>query len=481
MFSSKLSRRRFLTGAAITAAGMALAACAPKATPAPTPAPKPAAGQPTAAPAQPTPAPAKKEPVVIREQGGGNAIVFPFHEKCIKEKFMAEHPEIKVELEPNPDGWVEKLLTQMVAGTAPDLFEAWGNILYEWVDRNLIFDLQPLVDRDFTKERIEEYTEFQWKGLVFKGIRAGMPRYINIILMYIHKDLWDKYGVPYPPEDGNYTFDDYTGWLKTLTEKARSKGDNNVWAGWIPMDDLDRFWTPIHSWGGKVVDEKYGKVCLLGEPEAQAALKWAYDMEFTWNYHSQPAQVENKWPSTSFGPGLIMSAIEGVGWLFTRERVWGEEAKIRYDLRHHPKGPTGKRSTLGTTDCWSVNKATKHPEEVWTLLQFLAGPVYQMDVAIKVNGQIPVLKSLIKDYPKLLREVKPRLEDVRLETVTEAIEWGYPEDGPWFCDQLEAFNTYLGPALQKVYTVGDVGPDYLIEVANQITEAQNDCVVTWPK
>lgn len=470
--SEKLTRRAFLSGVAVSSLGLALAACAPQAQPTPAPADKSA--EKPAQPAAPTSAPAKKEPVTIRFMCRAGADYNPAYQKSLDEDFTAaKFPDIKVSLEPAPDGWVEKLLAAMVAGNAVDIFEAWGNIFYNWTERDLLLDLQPFVDRDMKQDEIATYNDFQWQGLLMKGKRVGMPKYINLMTMSINKDLFDKYGVKYPPEDGNWNYDDYTAMMRQLTEAAKSKGDKNVWAGWLPMWSWDRFWGPIHSFGGKVVDSKYGKTCMLDRDEAQAALKWAYDISFKTNYHAQPSQVEKKWPGDTFGPGLIMSCIDGT-YPLSREKVWGEQAKIRWDMRHVPKGPTGKRSVLGTTDAWSVTKQTKYPDQSWKVVHFMAGPLYQKKVIATAHGIIPVLKPLIKDFINIVRTEKPRTKDVRLETIDEIVQWGYAEDTPWFCAQVKATDIII-PALQKVYEVGDVGAEYFKEVAKQVNDSQKDC------
>jgi hypothetical protein len=63
------------------------------------------------------------------------------------------------------------------------------------------------------------------------------------------------------------------------------------------------------------------------------------------------------------------------------------------------------------------------------------------------------------------------LEEVRLETINEILEWGYAEDTFWFKNQNEAAEI-IQPALEKVFTVGDVGPEYFIEIAEQVDATQ---------
>jgi multiple sugar transport system substrate-binding protein len=302
---------------------------------------------------------------------------------------------------------------------------------------------------------------------MMRGKRVGMPKYINIMTITVNTEMFDEYGVALPPADGNWDHDDYAEMVMTLTEAARTKGNDGIWGGWIPAWAWDRFWNHIHMFGGKIVDEKYGKKCLLGEPEAQAAMQWLYDLEWTKNYNAQPGQVENQWFRNAMNAGFVMSCESGT-YPINTDRDF--EGKVKWDMRHVPQGPAG-RSVLGTTDAWSITKQTKNADASWELLKFLSGPVFQFKAVVSQEGIIPVLKSLQSDFIAKVREIRPSLNDVRLETITEAFEWGYPEDSPWFDKQTEAVQL-ITPALEKIFTVGDAGPEYFIEVAKEIDATQ---------
>ena len=45
--------------------------------------------------------------------------------KAVFDKFEAANPNIKIELQPMPDGYDDRLLTSLAAGTPPDLFLVW--------------------------------------------------------------------------------------------------------------------------------------------------------------------------------------------------------------------------------------------------------------------------------------------------------------------------------------------------------------------
>jgi multiple sugar transport system substrate-binding protein len=454
MLSRKLSRRDFLRSTAVAGIGLAAVACA-----APAAAPAGEEGG-EAAPSE--------EVTVVRFMSRAGARNLPTYEDVLNTDFRAEHPDIQVQVEPAPDGWIEKLLAQMVAGTAVDIFQAWGNIFFEWTERDLLLDVQPFVDSTMSEEEVADYNDFQWTGLEMLGTRVGMPKYINIMTVTVNKDLFEEYGVDLPPEDGDWDHDDYYNMAVELTEAARAAGEENRWGAWIPSWNWDRFWYRLDMFGGGVVDQKYGTTCTLDSEESQAALQWSWDGMFVDNCFSQPAQVENQWYHTVMAPGFTAMAESGTYPLNTYNELG---AAMNFDYRHVPVGPTGIRKVLGTTDAWSITKQTKNPDESWDVLKFLAGPVFQEKAVVRQEGLIPVLKSQIAGFIDTVREVEPYLADVRLETIAEALEWGYPEDTFWFKDQ-NAASELIVPALEKVYIVGDVGPEYLAELAAEVTAAQ---------
>lgn len=456
MTQQRLTRRGFLKVTAMSGVGLALAACAPAAAPAASP----QGGGEAAPPAA--------ETTVVRFMSRAGALNIPTYEDILNTDFRELHPDIQVQVEPAPEGWTDLLLAQMVAGTAVDIFQAWGNIFFNWTERDLLLDCQPYVDATMTEEQVADYNDFQWTGLEMRGIRVGMPKYINLMTITVNKDHFEKYGVELPPEDGNWDHTDYYNMAKQLTEAARADGEENRWGGWIPMWAWDRFWFRLDMWGGGVVDQKYGTTCTMDSEESQAAMQWAWDGMWKDNYFAQPGQVENQWFRNAMNPGFISMAESGTYPIGTDTDF---EGNLRWDMRHVPVGPTGTRKVLGTTDAWSITKQTKNPDASWAVLSFLSGPIFQEKAVVRQEGLIPVLKSQIDSFIDTVRAVRPSLNEVRLETIKEILDWGYAEDSFWFKNQ-NAANEIIAPALEKVYTVGDVGPEYFIEIAQQVNASQ---------
>lgn len=453
MLQGRLTRRDFLRSTAMAGVGLAAVACA----------------VPGAAPAAEEGAAPAADVTTIRFMSRAGAENNVQAQKTLDEDFRAENPDIQVQVEAAPDGWIDKLLAQMVAGEAVDIFEAWGNIFFNWTERDLLLDVQSFVDRDMTDEQVADYNDFQWEGLVMLGKRVGMPKYINVMTVTCNVDLFEQYGVELPPEDGNWDHNDYANMAKQLTDAARAAGNDAQWGGWKPAWSWDRFWNTVYMFDGKVVDEKYGTKCLLDSEESQAGLQWMYDRIWTDNTFARPSDIENKGGDDAITAGFVGFIEDGTYPIGRDKRM--EDAGVKWNMYHVPTGPTGKRSVLGTTDAWSITAQTKNADEAWKTLSFLSGPVYQDKQIVAVEGIIPVLKSRIASFIDTVRQVRPSLEEVRLETIPELLDWGYAEDSFWFKNQNAAYEI-INPALEKVYTVGDVGPEYFIDIAQQVNESQ---------
>ena len=470
MQRKKLTRRDFLRLSAMTTAGAVAAACAP-ATP-----------QIVEVEKEVPVEKIKKETVVVEKEVAKPAEevwvrfmtrtpadCLSTYENVIKEDFEGTHPGIRVSIEPAPDGWIEKLLAAMIAGEAVDIFQAWGNIFYNWTERDLILDIQPYVDSDLTQEEINDFTDFHWKMLKIRGVRVGLPKYMNIMTLTINKDIYDEFGVDYPPEDGDWDYNDFVEMATALTKDRNGDGQTDLWGSWNPMWNWDRFFGPVMRFGGTVVDvDPGGTHCTLGEPADQKGLWFMYDLMWNKNVLAQPAQVENKWFRAAMIPGFVASAESGTYPGNTERELGGV---FRWDMRHTWKGPTGDRTVLAASDAWAITKQTKHPDAAWQLLKFLAGLTFQKKAIIGCEGIIPGRKSLLPVMLRTVREQWPNLKNVRLETIPEAIEWGYPRDTFWFKNQNCAAE-YIKPALEAVFMTGEKDPTYFKEVCKKVDACQ---------
>lgn len=74
-----------------------------------------------------------------------------------------------------------------------------------------------------------------------------------------------------------------------------------------------------------------------------------------------------------------------------------------------------------------------------------------------------------------LRQTDPRLEQVRLETVVEQLQMGYPRRGPTFRFQQIA-EELINPAVDQVFIEGKAPVSIFEDIGPQVTEAQQDAL-----
>jgi multiple sugar transport system substrate-binding protein len=415
----------------------------------------------------------------VRVQGGVgiNPGVGDHWDEAMAE-FKAKFPRVTTTWEPNPpttDGanWQAKLKAAMAAGAAPDIFGPWGNWFAEFLQFGGIENVEPYVRRVKAAD-IQDFAKWQWDAFAAfaPGVRVGLPRYINIIVLYYNKDLFDQAGVQYPT--ASWTMDDYREALAKLSRDTDGDGRRDQWGGKLSYDAWDRINRYAQSWGGHFVDPKDHSKCQLGSPETQNALQWLQDRIWKDNSMAQVAQlqaaVNDGGNYVGFYQRKIAMTEEGISGIGRNFAANMEPAgNLNWSIMHVPKGPT-TRATLGTTDGWGMWSGTMVKDAAWEVMWYLAAPSFQRTQA-KYQSQMPVRISVQEEYKKILRQQWPALEKVDLDVALEAQRLGYPRDNDNFVDQQKALEL-LQPALTRILRDGTDPVRLLVDVCQQVTASQ---------
>lgn len=452
------TRRTTLTGGVALAGALAGAACGPGGAAAPT---------------------YSGSTAQIRVQGGigSNPGLGDHWDEALAE-FRAKYPRITATWEPNPPttetgDWVTKLVAAMAASAAPDIYGAWGDLYAKFLGAGGVENVEPYVRRIKASE-IGDFAKWQWDAFAAfaSGVRVGLPRYINIIVLYYNKDLFDQAGVKYP--NANWTMDDYRDALLKLSRDTDGDGKRDQWGGKLSYNAWDRLNRYPQSWGGHLVDPKDKTRCLLGSPEDQAAFQWLYDRIWKDNSMAQYAQLRalvndtgNYVPFYQRKIAMSEEGISGIGRNFASniDKAGG----FNWSIMHVPKGPA-TRATLGTTDGWAMWSGSKVKDAAWELMWYMATPTFQR-LQAQYQSQMPVRLSVQEDYKRILRQQWPSLEKVDLDVALEAQKMGYPRDNENFADQQKA-SELIDPTLQKVFVDGTAPVNVFQDVCRQVEASQ---------
>jgi multiple sugar transport system substrate-binding protein len=451
-----LTRRRLVAlalGGAGAGAGVALAACGPAGGQAGSGAPD---GLQVSAPAE------------IKWMNRNDQILRDAAGEALEQRFRAEHPNIKVLLEPVPPGqaYPAVQVAAMAAGTAWDVFETWADIVEGFAERGGVLDLERYTKVDLKPEDIKDFYPWQWNAFRLYNIRWGMPKYVNVMTLWVNKDMFERNGVKLPTKD--WTHNDYADAMVRLT-KTEGR-DVTIWGGAIPMTSWDRFWYRIDMWGGSVVDPKDNTRSLLHEKPALEALEWARNLQWDRRVMAQPNELKRLWDSDSLSVNFYnqeVAILEDGFYPYAVAR--NVENKFKFMWMHVPKGPV-TRKVLGTSDGFTVWKDTKAPDAAWKLVKWLSGKDFQT-VQTEFAGSLPVRASILKEWKSTVVKNYPMLADANLDIGPEAMEMGYPQDRPFFKKQVEA-KDIITPALTKLYRDGDTPTSIMRTVSEQVTASQ---------
>ena len=453
----RLNRRDFLCLSAAAATGAMIMACQSTATPAPT------EKEMEEKPEEERPATPAEKVHILYQDWPDESYRQAWQE--VAHIFTDAHPNIEVEYRGRPDGYLEKLLAQFVAGTAPDIFEtccAAGRLF--WDTGNLLV-LDPYVDKTVSEEDMKDLPANQikfWRAPDTNDL-YGWPKYQGNLMTFINVDMAKEAGVTYPQKwDNAWTPDQYREVLKKLTRGELGQ-PGRIYGG-ARYQWSDRNTPFLLSNGAHFVNPNDNTECWLGKPEAQEVLEFWRVLR--WEDHTMPNPAEGGEEAhmRSQFPARKIATMEEGSWAL---REMSELCPFPWDvapLYHWPRGI----HTLATSDGWHIWQETKSPDVAWELMLFLSGPVYGKAFA-KAHFLQPARLSLMDDYIKILREQAPPLEKVNLELFKEARErdLGYPMELYWNQSMAEEI---LKPAFQQVFGLGKAGADAITQACDELTE-----------
>ncbi len=464
MAQKGLTRRAFLRFSAFGIASGLLAACAPKA---------PAVqGPPTSVPAEATAAP---EATAIPEATAApstEAVTLRWLDwadqddiiKMAQDAFKEKYPNVTVNWEPI-DEVGDKQLQQMISGTAPDILTGWDGPSYMWAEVDQLLDLNPLVDRDLTKEQVADFFPYQWNGLVHPAtkIRMGLPYYPWTYLYYYNKEALAEAGIPNLAK--GWTVDDYSAMLEKLVTKD-SSGKITRWGGVEACYDSFRFQLWMHIFGGRAVDPNDWTQCVLSSEQSKAAMEWHRERIWDTNTLAQRLQVENKAGLDLLAMGQVVITGQGNGDMLA---LLQNPPGFEWAVAAPPVGSSGKNCGESTIDNWGIWKGTKAPDVAWEFLKLLA-LTDEIDLAIAALwGNPPNRISIVPGFKDRVKELYPQVQDDQLDPQTELILGGDVAVSEHFKKE-KATEELLAPVLEQIFTVGDTPVSAIDAVCEQITE-----------
>lgn len=372
----QLSRREFLSLAALTTSSVLLAACAP-------PAAQPGAGQ-AAAPAA--------QAVEVRLGVWASPDEAQFFENWVKPYKDAGH-KVNIEYVDWTTYWT-KLPTQFSAGNAPDVMEM-SNFTLQFGPQGVLADLHPFLDVD-PSLKMDNFVAVPFEKFDYQGKLISFPMGLTIQFLGYNKNIFDKAGVPYPTKDW-----DWTNMLEAALKLTKDKDGNgptdakfdvtNVVQWGIEMSlDEESGWSPlVYQNGADYWKNNYTEPNFT-DPAVVEAFQFLTDMINKHKVAPSPA-AQLKFSGSAFQAGQAAMSRQGTYMLLPYLK---NITSFEWDVVVPPKGKT--RGVMADGIGWSMNNASKITDEAWKLIKFFNSDGQKFMGSVKF--QVPILKSAFDSF-----------------------------------------------------------------------------------
>lgn len=275
-------------------------------------------------------------------------------------QFNTAHPVGKITLTQSPvAGYKEKILTQLVGGTAPDIFAATDDFMAKLVDAGAVVELGPLLDGPNSKSPTSAFGADAWGAAKTPdGHFFGVTTDCNPSVMWYNKTVLAQAGITDEPADtftaGKWT----TSYFNGVIDKVVASGNKALVIGssWF---DLYPFLTTS---GGKVYDG--GKFIANEDAKAIEALQWLVE-----NVKRKAFFHVNNVPAGQGQNSLFMSN----SLAFTTEGRWmvptySKLETLAADIVHRPTPDGSIGATATYTAFMCINKKAKNVDQAFEFL-----------------------------------------------------------------------------------------------------------------
>ena len=383
------------------------------------------------------------------------------------DQFHASHPSMRVFYTPDPENLVDRMLLDMEAGTAPDVFQGCCAHFPAWAQAGYTLDLRPFVEADLGKDVIDDWDPAQYRSFFLSdGHQFGLPKYQGSLALYYNLDIFDDARVPYP--DAGWDHEDYRRAMARLSGDGDGDGKQDVWGSMVDVS-WDRLQVHVNGWGGHLVDPDDPLRCAMGDPKSLAAFEWLRAR--MWDDHTMATfpDVGNLSTRDAFISGHL-AMVEDGSWAL---RDILEKSPFRVGVAPFPAGPE-RRVTLATTDGFGIYAGTRYPEAAWELLKFLISADYGLAMA-RVGLLQPARLSLVDEWARVVRERYPEQSRwMEPGVFAEGMRRGYTVTAEIFPGAMVETQRLADEAWQRLLTLGQGSVSDLVEVAARIDDARRN-------
>lgn len=363
--------------------------------------------------------------------------------QAVADAFMAEHPEIRVEIISYPwNDYFTAMQTAWASGdpaAIPDVLFLWPTPRY--AADGVLENLDPYIEQ--AGYDLSDYWPALLESAMFEGSVYGFPRDISVEVLYYNKDIFDEVGISYPDE--RWTWDDLLTAAEALTQ-VEATGQVTRYA--LGMEG-GKFQLWVGQNGGAILDDmRNPSRCTLDEPAAQEAIEFFATMMEN-NYAMRDANLSQAGGDAAvFANGQVAMIIQNA----SRVSQFNA-AGLNYDVAVVPIPEGGQRSASAGGAAWVMSAAGDNKDAAWTFLSWLQSTDGGQRLYTASGEIFPALQSTARSDAFLQSGNPPANRQAFLTEGENAKigRFGY------FAEWGELEGSVISPALQRIWA-GEATP-----------------------
>ncbi|GAA3677944.1 sugar ABC transporter substrate-binding protein [Nonomuraea antimicrobica] len=350
----------------------------------------------------------------------------PAYKQCA-DAFTKKNPNITVKL--SSVAWAQywqNLTTQVVSGTAPDVFRNSVAYYPQFAKNNQLLDLTEYVERD--KVDLGQYQKGLTDVWVRDGKRYGLPLDWDTIGVFYNKDQVQKAGLDpadfaqwtWNPQDGG-TFEKAIAAL-TVDDKGRRGTDPGFDKEHVAVYGIapdyntgalgQTGWAAFAAGNGfKYLDKNpFGTKYFYDDPKLAETIDW-----FAGLIKKGYAPAYDK--QSALGGDAVLQGgktamVMAGSWM---AKPYLDNKTLNLAVAPLPAGPQGRKTPInGVSD--AIYAGTKHKEEAWQWVKFTASAECQ-DLIAATTEVLPAIttasEKALAAHEAAGRDVKPFVEEAQ--------------------------------------------------------------------
>ncbi len=299
--------------------------------------------------------------------------------------FEAKHPNIRIELESMGygDNYWTSLVTRIAGGNAPDAFELNMENFLAFTLRGSTRPLDDLFEKTGIDRNI--YGEGLLDAVRFNDQIMAVPQSFSTVVLIYNKDLFDQAGIEYPRQD--WKWDDALEAAKEISALGP-----DIWGTFNPIQFWE-FYKVVQQNGGSLMTPD-GKQFTINSPQNVETLQYMLDRVWVHNVMPNREQQANRPEGDLFVDGRLGMWLNGV-WSFTDLK---NRARFPWGIEVEPGNTANATHFFGNVS--AVSRTTKHPEEVFTFLNFMASDPDAVQLRLDAQWELPTVSdpSIMEQY-----------------------------------------------------------------------------------